>query len=751
MALENGVTIAGDGGFQVDLSNCAREPIHIPGAIQPHGVLLVLREPDLQILQVSENSGALLGVHPGALLGTPLHASFGEAQVAELRGVLDGDLQAANPLRLTTHPDTEPHHWDGILHRTAAGLVLELEPATAEDPRSVSVFVRVRQSLARLQEARTLPALCDAMAEEVRRVTGLDRVTVYRFDAEWNGEVIAEARDPEMDSFLGLHFPATDIPQQARELYRRNWLRLIANVDYRPAAILPPLSPVTDGPLDMSGSVLRSVSPIHLEYLRNMRVGASMSISLLREGELWGLIACHHATPRHIPYEVRIACEFLGQAFSVQLGAVAEDEDRMRSVQITAAGAALLDRMAGAEDWVRVLSDEQSGLLELVGARGAAIRWGGEWVRVGNTPGPDELTTLARWLGTLPGEVIHTDRLPELFPDLSTLADRASGVLAVALRPQAGDYLIWFRPEVVQTVNWAGNPEKAVQGDGDGGQLHPRASFEAWRETVRGRSLPWQPAEVRAAAELRGRILDVVVRGADRLAALNDELRRSNEELDSFTYIASHDLKEPLRGIHNYATMLLEETEGTLDTGAARRVETMIRLTRRMDAMFDSLLTYSRVGQLEIKRVPTSLQQLLGDVLDTLQARIAESGTAIRVPQPLPTVACDPVRTAAIFQNLITNALKYNDKPERWIEAGFQEGDGSPPVFYVRDNGIGIPQKHWATIFQVFRRLHGRDKFGGGVGAGLTIVKRLVERHNGRVWLQSEVGEGSTFLFTLES
>ena len=751
MALENGVTIGRDGGFQVDLSNCAREPIHIPGAIQPHGVLMVLREPDLQILQVSENSGALLGVHPGALLGTSLHALIGEAQATELRRVLDGDLQAANPLRLTTHPDTESHHWDGILHRTAAGLVLELEPATAEDPRSVSVFVRVRQSLARLQEARTLPALCDAMAEEVRRVTGLDRVTVYHFDAEWNGEVIAEARDPEIDSFLGLHFPATDIPQQARELYRRNWLRLIANVDYRPAAILPPLSPVTDGPLDMSGSVLRSVSPVHLEYLRNMRVGASMSISLLREGGLWGLIACHHATPRHVPYEVRIACEFLGQAFSVQLGAVAEDEDRVRSVQITAAGAALLDRMASAEDWVRVLSDEQSGLLELVGAGGAAIRWGGEWVRVGNTPEPAQLSTLAGRLGTLPGEVVHTDRLPELFPDLSTLTNRASGVLAVALRPQGGDYLIWFRPEVVQTVNWAGNPEKAVQGDGDGGQLHPRASFEAWRETVRGRSLPWQPAETRAAAELRGRILDVVVRGADRLAALNDELRRSNEELDSFTYIASHDLKEPLRGIHNYATMLLEETEGTLDAGAARRVETMIRLTRRMDAMFDSLLTYSRVGKLEIKRVPTDLQQLLGDVLDTLQARIAESGTELRVPQPLPTVACDPVRTAAIFQNLITNALKYNDKPERWIEVGSEEGNGSPPVFYVRDNGIGIPQKHWATIFQVFRRLHGRDKFGGGVGAGLTIVKRLVERHGGRIWLESAVEEGSTFFFTLES
>jgi light-regulated signal transduction histidine kinase (bacteriophytochrome) len=241
----------------------------------------------------------------------------------------------------------------------------------------------------------------------------------------------------------------------------------------------------------------------------------------------------------------------------------------------------------------------------------------------------------------------------------------------------------------------------------------------------------------------------VVVRGAERLARLNDELRRSNEELDSFTYIASHDLKEPLRGIHNYATMLLEESDGALDAGAARRVETMIRLTRRMDAMFDSLLTYSRVGKLHLDQVPTDLQQLLRDVRDTLQVRIGESSTEIRIPEPLPTVACDPVRAAAIFQNLIANALKYNDKPERWIEVGFLERADGPPVFYVRDNGIGIPEKHWSTIFQVFRRLHGRDEFGGGVGAGLTIVKRLVERHGGRIWLESAVGEGTTFFFTL--
>ncbi len=665
-------------GFQVDLSNCDREPIHIPGAIQPHGVLLVVGEPDLRILQASDNTGALLGAEPEALLGSPLDSLLSEAETERVRQLLTGNLQGASLLRIATRAGGGSRQWDGIFHRSAAGLVVELEPATADEPHSVSAFAAVRQSLARLQKARTLRALCGAMAEEIRGVTGLDRVTVYRFDAEWNGEVIAEARAPEMTPFLGLHFPASDIPQQARELYRRNWLRLIADVDYTPAAILPALSPVTGEPLDLGGSVLRSVSPIHLEYLRNMGVGASMSVSLLRNGELWGLIACHHAKPLHVPYEVRIACEFLGQTFSVQLGAVAEDEDRLRTLEIAATGATLLDRMAGADDWIGVLSRDTNPLLELVDAAGVAVRWGGEWVRAGQAPEPATLTELASWLGSQPGDVFQTDRLAELFPAMSEHAVISSGVLAAALRPRVGDYLLWFRPEVVQTVHWAGNPEKAVQEESDGGRLHPRASFQAWRETVRGRSLPWQPAEIRAATELRSRILDIVVRGAERLAQLNEELRRSNEELDSFTYIASHDLKEPLRGIHNYATMLLEEAGGTLAEGAASRIQTMLRLTRRMDAMFDSLLTYSRVGKLELNQVEADLQQLLDDVLDTLEVRVAESGTEIRVPRPLPTMPCDPVRTAAIFQNLITNALKYNDKPERWVEVGVRERDGGP-------------------------------------------------------------------------
>ncbi|HEU4454810.1 MAG TPA: ATP-binding protein [Longimicrobium sp.] len=752
--------------FRVDLTNCDREPIHVPGAVQPHGALLVLRAGDLAVLQASENTGALFGVPAERLLGAPVSLLLGDGEAARLREVLERpDPAAANPLRFSVDSERGAAAWDGIVHVTGGGVVLELEPGAGSDPRSVTaLYAQVRQALARLQSAGTLAELSVAIAEETRRITGLDRVMVYRFDPDWNGEVVAEARAEEIEGFMGMRFPASDIPAQARELYRRNWLRLIADSAYRPARIVPTLNPETGKPLDLSGSTLRSVSPIHLEYLRNMEVGASMSVSLLRGGELWGLVACHHATPRYVSYDVRTACEFLGQAFSVQLGAIAEIDDRAYELRVSSLGAQLLDRTAADEDdWVRALTEGTPSLADLAAAPGAAVVTSGSCTTVGETPSAEEILALTAWLSARDADLFHTEHLSRDFPAAESYAGVASGLLAAAVSRGRGDYLLWFRPEVVRTVEWAGNPEKPVRAAAAppaGAERHadevptlsPRTSFAAWRETVRGRSAPWHPAEVRGAAELRGRIVEIVLRRADQLARLNAELTRSNDELDAFAYIVSHDLKEPLRGIHNFSRMLREDHGPALGDEGREEVETLLRLSARMDGMLDSLLFYSRAGKLELRLVETDLQALLDEVLDTLRTRLKESGTEIRVPRPLPTVRCDPVRAGSVLQNLISNAVKYNDKPEKWIEIGWREPEveGGPAVLYVRDNGIGIPERHWDSIFRIFKRLHGRDRFGGGSGAGLTIARKLVERHGGRIWLESAPGEGSTFFFTLE-
>jgi light-regulated signal transduction histidine kinase (bacteriophytochrome) len=242
-------------------------------------------------------------------------------------------------------------------------------------------------------------------------------------------------------------------------------------------------------------------------------------------------------------------------------------------------------------------------------------------------------------------------------------------------------------------------------------------------------------------------------------------LARSNTELEDFAYIASHDLKEPLRGIRNYADFIIEDHGAKIGEEGLQQLQTIARLTKRMEDLIETLLHYSRVGRVDLAMVETDLQDILVQVLDSLQISLQEAGIEVRSPKPLPTIVCDQARVAEIFRNLVTNALKYNDKEEKWIEIGFHanesepattNGHGSPSpqrkpiVFYVRDNGIGIPEQHRDSVFRIFRRLHGRDKYGGGTGAGLTVVKKVVERHEGKIWLESQVGEGTTFYFTLQ-
>lgn len=326
-------------------------------------------------------------------------------------------------------------------------------------------------------------------------------------------------------------------------------------------------------------------------------------------------------------------------------------------------------------------------------------------------------------------------------------------MLALRISQTHKSYILWFRPEVIQTVNWSGNPNKPVEVHEDGSlRLFPRKSFELWQETVWGCSLPWKACEIEAVAELRSLIVGIILRQADELAKINMELARSNTELDSFAYIASHDLKEPLRGIHNYANFLIEDYASVLDEDGIAKLQTLTHLTQRMEDLINALLHFSRLGRAEIQRTPTNLHKLVQEAIAMLQMSRGSNSVEFRLPKQLPVIKCDRIQTSELFTNLIANAIKYNDKPQKWVEIGVLDAAEEPeafPVFYVKDNGIGIPTKHQEKIFQIFRRLHGQKEYGGGTGAGLTIVRKIVERHGGRIWVKSTLGEGSTFYFTL--
>lgn len=740
----------------VSLANCADEPIHIPGRIQSHGLLFVLDEPGLTIRQAGANVQVQLGVAAESVVGSPLAELAAPEHFEEVaRWLLSGDVHETNPSRIRMQASGGVVVYDALAHRHAGRLILELEnPRDEGAPTADPSLLDVRKAMARLEAAKSLREFCRVASVETRSLTGFDRVLVYRFDEDWHGEVFAEDAAQGLTPLFGLHFPASDIPEQARRLYHVNRSRLIADVDASPAPLVPALDPETGRPVDLSLAALRGVSPMHLQYLKNMGARTSMSFSLMRDGRLWGLLSCmHYDSARYVSPAVRGACEFLAALVSMQL-AVKEDgegyEYRMRLQQVRDR---LLKRMSEEADLAPALLGGGRDVLDLTGATGAAVAQDRAIETIGDAPGVDQVAALVRWLRVhADGDVFQTDSLPRLFPEALEYKDKACGLIAVATSRAQGRYVLWFRPEVIQTVAWGGDPNKPMEPDGT---LSPRTSFAAWKEEVHLKGLPWHPAEVSAARALRDAIIAVVVRRAEELTRLNAELERSNSDLDAFAFTTSHDMKEPLRGIHHYATFLMEDYGDRLDAEGHSRLESLVRLSQRMEDLVESMLRYARLGRAQLSYEDVDLNALVAETVDLHRMMLEQNGAVVNVPRPLPVVRCDRVQVGQLFANLITNAVKYNDKPRKSIEIGHREpvgGDEGPtrsPTIYVKDDGIGMPEKHHQTVFRLFKRLHGRDKFGGGTGAGLTFCKKIVERHGGAIWIESSPGEGATFFFTL--
>ncbi len=497
----------------IDLTNCDREPVHIPGSIQSHGVLLVLKEPELTLLQVSENVQAMFGISAGTLLNQQVSRIFEPSQVEILRKVLlSEDIQLANPIKLHVKVGHRELLIDGIVHRMDGLLLLELEEAELKESASfVELYRHLKASLTRLQLISDLQQLCQVAAEEIRRMTGFDRVMIYRFDEQWNGVVVAEDKLADLHAYLGLQFPASDIPAPARALYQKNWLRLISDAQYQPAAVVPYLNPLTQRPVDLSYAVLRGVSPMHLEYLKNMQVGASMSISLLKGDKLWGLISCHHLTPKYIGHEMRSMCELVGQIVSTQLPAKQDFEAYQYAMQVKNVQTQLANLIMKEDEVMKRLKEHGKELLKLVNAQGLAICFDEGYDAVGQVPGDAELRPFIQWIwANMREDVFATNYLSGLYHEAEALKFKVygSGILAISISRLQKALLLWFRPEVIQTVNWGGNPDEGTKVGKSVTDLHPRASFDLWKQMVSLTSLPWQLCEIQAATELRGIIVD---------------------------------------------------------------------------------------------------------------------------------------------------------------------------------------------------------------------------------------------------
>ena len=761
-------SIARDG---VSIANCEEEPVRTPGCIQAHGAMLALSPEDLVILQASANTAEHLGASPDALRGRTADAVLGEDGARRLRELLARDELRSGPLYVTTLERGDGAALDASAHLAGDSVLLELEASGRTDDSVPDYHGAVQRSVARLQEARTLDRFADTLAEEVRALTGLDRTMVYRFHPDFHGEVVAEARREDLAPLLGLHYPASDIPRQVREMFGHVWVRPLVDAGAAPVEMEPLADPRTGAPLDMSLASLRGASVMYTEYLANMGVTATLVMPLLKDGELWGLVACHHHAPKRFDWRVRAACEFLARMASLQLRAVEDREHFVYRLELEGVHSRLVARASRSGE-LASLVDGPTTLLDAIEAGGVALLQGGAWHTAGDVPPLDALDALGRWLGTREelagalsggpaGGAFATDALGEAYPPATAWAEIASGLLAVSVGPAGGPLALWFRPEATREIRWAGAPDdKPTVAGPHGPRLTPRASFDLYVESVRGRSAPWKPVEVQAALGLRALLAELVIERAEALSEVNVELSRSNDELDSFAYVASHDLKEPLRGISKYAHQLLAGT-AEADRENRLKLESLMRLTARMDALLDSLLHYSRVGRVSLEPLPEDLGRVLEEALEITAARREDSGAEIVLARALPTLVCDRVRVREIYVNLLTNAMKYNDRPVARIElshlapgeqdAPTRERSGGRTVLRVSDDGIGMEERHLAPAFEMFRRLHARDAYGGGTGTGLPIVRRLVERHGGRVWIDSAPGRGTTVSFTLQA
>jgi light-regulated signal transduction histidine kinase (bacteriophytochrome) len=516
---------------EANLTNCEREQIHLAGSIQPHGCLLLIREPDGIIVQASDNAAAFIGL-PAGIIGRRLDSIEGDL-AEKLKPHLQDTLSEV-PHGVRCHIGNSGSPFDGLIHRPeGGGLILELERAGP----SVDLSRHLERGLMTVITAGSLRTLCDETARIFREMTGYDRVMVYRFDNQGHGEVLSENCKPGIEAFLGNRYPASDIPQIARRLYERNRVRVLVDVDFAPVPLVPRLSPITGAELDMSMCFLRSSSPIHVQYLKNMGVHATLVVSLMVSGKLWGLVSCHHYVPRFVHFEERAVCELLAEAVATRISALESFSQAQAELSVRRLEQRMIRAISREGDWRAALFDGSNTLLEPVQATGAALLYEGEVHTVGEVPGTLALRAIGRWLdrqdrsGVLATAALGTDA-----PEFELLTAIASGLLATPVSSVPGEYLLWLRPERVRTVTWGGNPFKPTLVGDDPLTLSPRRSFSQWHQLVEGTSDPWSDTDLAFARLVGDTLSDVIIQFRSvRMLLAEDQLNQVRRQVEQST------------------------------------------------------------------------------------------------------------------------------------------------------------------------------------------------------------------------
>lgn len=723
----------------VDLTNCDKEPIHILGRVQAHGFLIAVDTESLLISFTSYNTIDFLHVEAEDLLGSHLDTfealiiSNGHiSQVLKL-GKSQKTFETVNPFPIQIGDKS----FYLIISISGDNYLLEFEPVTLQ----YDIQNQIGRSVSEILSGKDLKILLNNTAKQIKQIIQYDRVMIYKFHEDGHGEVISELKNDDLEPFYGLHYPASDIPKQARELYKLNYTRIIADVNSIDAPIL---TQQEDAALDLTHSVLRAVSPMHIQYLKNMGVESSFSISLISNDELWGLIACHNYSPKFIDYKAREAAKLIGKIVSSALEYREGEEESEQNNSYQEAMNLLSLHLTKDESIVTALTKQFYSLKDITGATGVAILFEKEITIIGITPDEQQLRTLFDWLNlTMDDAIYYTHRLPEVFHPAKEYKETGSGIIASMISKDLDEIIVWFKPEQISSIQWAGNPEKPIIQSEDGlMNLSPRNSFEIFSQLVENTAVKWTNTEVANVIKIREKIINAINKKAGEIRILNERLKRAYDELDTFSYTISHDLRTPLTSIKSYTELVISSNQ-SLDEKGKMLLGRVVAGADKMGFLINEILKLARVGRAELELESLDMDKLIHETAAEVTSSI-NSPNLEMVFGYLPPIAGSYALISQVFANLIGNAVKYSagiEKPSVLIEGIVEEEE---IVYKIKDNGIGIQADHHDKVYELFKRMD-NVKDIAGTGVGLAIVKRIIEKHNARIWFESELKVGTVF------
>lgn len=736
------------------------------GHVQPHGVLLVLQSSNLDIVQVSANTETSLGLPPHSLLGQSLAVVFPGVEIEELNAYLQ--QTAATGIRTLTASITGQTFEIHLCHQDEI-ILLELEPHSSTTSNLQRLHQQTCQLTAALESADTILAFSQILTREIKALTHSDRVMVYQFLPDDSGVVIAEEKQGDLPSYLGLHFPATDIPAEARAVFLEIPFRRIPDINYQPAPLIPVANALTQQPLNLSDVWLRGVAPAHVAYLKNMGVASSLTIPLVDEYGLWGLIACHHRQPTYTETENHSVLTLVSKIASLGL----LRQQRLKERFYRAKNSQLMTAIRAAASQTetslhQTLSQNADLLLELFKAEGAALIFDQDITQVGKTPSQENIRRLDLWLQQYSEPVFSTNTLLQDYPEVCDDSSLPAGLLNISVvlqKPHQISYCIMlFRPEKLQTVSWAGQLEDSTKVNEDGElQLCPRSSFELWKESIYGQSERWLSHELEAASNLHGVLMLAALSfSAEALEIATQKAETANRAKSDFVANMSHEIRTPMNG-------LIGMTELLSETGLNSTQQDFVRVIRTSGetllTVVNDILDFSKIesSKLVLETEKLDLHSCIEEVV-TLFANQAETKGLFlkRLVEPANSpnfFIGDPVRLRQILSNLVSNCIKFTDQGGVSIEADVHpisqathiESQRYRVQFAVRDSGIGISPEKMKQLFQPFEQGDASmTRKYGGTGLGLTICKRLIEMMDGEIWIESEIQKGSTFHFHVE-